>query len=151
MRETLALLALLLTTVLATACSRVDADPVHAELPAAAGARPTAARPATSGPPAGCVEDGGFDDVLDRWSCCSGVVVVGTVVCVRPEDRGGTWDSCIQICGTRLVGGCVPAGGFDDILESTKCCNGSSVPGSGRCLDPADYGTSWRSCVHKCA
>jgi hypothetical protein len=106
---------------------------------------------AGGGPPPGCVEDGGFDDVLDRWGCCSGVVVVGSVVCLRPEDRGGTWDRCIQICGSRLVGGCVPRGGFDDILEGTRCCSHRSVPGSVRCLDPGDYGTTWRSCVHRCA
>lgn len=98
-----------------------------------------------------CVADGGFDDTLDRWSCCSGIVVPGTVVCIRPEDHGGTWDSCLQVCGTRLVGGCVPPGGIDDKGESTSCCSGRTIPGSTRCLNPADFGTTWRSCVHLCA
>lgn len=100
---------------------------------------------------AGCVADGGFDDTLDRWSCCSGIVVPGTVVCIRPEDHGGTWDSCLQVCGTRLVGGCVPPGGIDDKGESTSCCSGRTIPGSTRCLNPADFGTTWRTCVHLCA
>jgi eukaryotic-like serine/threonine-protein kinase len=98
-----------------------------------------------------CVPDGGVDDTLTRTSCCSGTAIAGTTVCLDRRDRGTTWTSCLQFCGTRLVGGCVPAGGVDDTLAGTACCSGRSVPGSTRCLDPADYGTTWKSCVQTCA
>jgi hypothetical protein len=96
-----------------------------------------------------CVPDGSVDDTLGMWSCCSGVAVSGSTVCTRPSDFGTTWQSCRHICGSALVNGCVPAGGWDDTLGLTHCC-GSAVPGSTWCLDPADFGTDWKSCVQKC-
>lgn len=154
---------LLLCTLAAWACTngetRTLPTPAPSPTPSASGVVRAAEEPAFDSTATGtasassrsCVPDGGFDDVLERWSCCSGVVVPGTVVCLRAEDHGTTWDSCLQICGSRLVGGCVPAGGFDDVDESTSCCNRRAVPGSARCLNPADFGTSWRSCVQICA
>lgn len=46
---------------------------------------------------------------------------------------------------------CIPPGGIDDTLYNTHCCSGSAVPGSTYCINPADYGTTWASCVHICA
>lgn len=97
-----------------------------------------------------CVPDGGVDDTLSSTSCCSGVAVTGSTYCLNPADWGTTWASCYQICGTPLVGGCVPSGGIDDTLTNTSCCSGSAVPGSTRCLNPADYGGSWTTCVQTC-
>ena len=98
-----------------------------------------------------CVPDGGFDDTLTRYRCCSGRSIQGTTVCINVADWGTTWTSCGHVCGTRLVGGCVPPGGIDDTLEGTACCSGTAIAGSTRCLNPADYGTTWKSCVHTCA
>jgi tetratricopeptide (TPR) repeat protein len=97
-----------------------------------------------------CVPDGGFAEVL-KTSCCSGVVVDGTTVCSNPEEWGGAWRDCRQVCGSRLVNGCVPPGAVDDVLEMTDCCSGVSVNNSFRCLNPADAYTTWRTCVHTCA
>jgi hypothetical protein len=93
-----------------------------------------------------CVPDGGVDDALSNTSCCSGVAVQGSSVCLNSSDL----TTCRQICGTPLVGGCVPSGGIDDIKQLTSCCSGASVPGSAFCLDPADYGTDWVSCTQIC-
>lgn len=101
-------------------------------------------------PLAWCVPDGGWDDTLAQNSCCSGVAVSGSTKCFNAADFGTTWKSCIQVCGTRLVGGCVPSGGTDDTLGLTSCCSGSAVPGSTHCLDPRDFGTTWKSCVQTC-
>ncbi len=98
-----------------------------------------------------CVSDGGADDTLYRQSCCSGVAVNGSTVCARPADFGGLWTTCNHVCGTQLVSGCVPSGGIDDTLYSTDCCSFQAVPGSTWCLDPADYGDDWKSCVQICA
>ncbi len=96
-----------------------------------------------------CIPDGSVDDTLGMWSCCSGFAVSGSTVCTIPSDFGTTWTSCRHVCGTAPVGGCIPSGGWDDTLSLTSCC-GSAVPGSTWCLDPADYGTDWKSCVQKC-
>ena len=97
-----------------------------------------------------CVPDGSVDDTLGMWSCCSGYAVTGSTVCTRPTDYGSTWTSCRHVCGTAPVNGCIPSGGWDDTLSINRCCSGSAVPGSTWCLDPADYGTDWKSCVQKC-
>jgi lysyl endopeptidase len=99
---------------------------------------------------AACVPDGGVDDTLSETSCCSGVAVSGSTVCLDPADYGNTWASCSHICGTAQVGGCIPSGGTDDILSLTSCCSFQSVPGSAWCLDPTDYGVGWESCVQTC-
>jgi hypothetical protein len=98
-----------------------------------------------------CAPDGGFDDTLSRWSCCSGYAVPNSTVCFNPSDFGTTWTSCAQVCGTRPVNGCIPSGGVDDTLGATSCCSGAAVSGSTRCLNPADFGTTWKSCVQTCA
>lgn len=98
---------------------------------------------------ASCVPDGSVDDTLGMWSCCSGFAVSGSTVCTRPSDFGSTWTSCRHVCGTRPVNGCIPAGGWDDTLGLTHCC-GPAVTGSTWCLDPADFGTDWKSCVQLC-
>lgn len=97
-----------------------------------------------------CVADGGADDTLYRQSCCSGFAVNGSTVCARPGDFGGSWTTCNHVCGTALVNGCVPSGGIDDTLHSTSCCSNQAVPGSTWCLDPADFGDDWKSCVQIC-
>jgi lysyl endopeptidase len=97
-----------------------------------------------------CVPDGGVDDTLGETSCCSGFAVNGSTVCLDPADYNNGWASCSHICGTRPVNGCVPSGGIDDTLYSTNCCSGAAVPGSTWCLDPADYGDDWISCVQIC-
>lgn len=97
-----------------------------------------------------CIADGGIDDTLTRTSCCSGVAVSGSTVCAVAADRNTTWTSCSHICGTPLVNGCVPSGGVDDVLFLTSCCSFQAVPGSTWCLDPADSGTDWASCVQTC-
>jgi hypothetical protein len=96
-----------------------------------------------------CIPDGGVDDTLDRTDCCSGVAVAGSTVCAEPADFGTSWSSCRQVCGSRPVS-CIPAGGVDDTLDGTDCCTGAAVPGSTRCLDGADWGTTWRSCFQTC-
>lgn len=98
-----------------------------------------------------CVPDGGWDDTLTQNACCSGYAEPGTTVCFNPSDYGTTWASCVQVCGTRPVGGCVPSGGIDDTLGINTCCSGAAVPGSTHCLNPDDYGTTWASCVQTCA
>jgi hypothetical protein len=45
---------------------------------------------------------------------------------------------------------CIPPGGLDDVLDVTHCCSGVAVAGSTICANPADWGTSWASCVHTC-
>lgn len=99
----------------------------------------------------GCIPDGSVDDTLGKWSCCSGYAVTGSTVCSRASDFGTTWQSCRHVCGTAPVNGCIPSGGIDDTLSINRCCSGSAVPGSTWCLDPADYGTDWKSCVQTCA
>lgn len=99
---------------------------------------------------ASCVPDGSSDDTLGQTSCCSGYAVNGSTVCSNPADYGTTWASCRHVCGTRPVNGCIPSGGWDDTLSNTRCCSGVAVHGSTWCLDPADYGTDWKSCVQKC-
>ncbi|HEX5719064.1 MAG TPA: serine/threonine-protein kinase [Thermoanaerobaculia bacterium] len=113
--------------------------------------------PATPPPPADnssaagpCVPDGGIAETLESH-CCSGVILGGTTVCRNPAEWGNSWRTCRHVCGSRLVNGCVPPGGVDDILSLTNCCNGASVNGSVRCLNPADHGTTWRTCFHTCA
>lgn len=101
--------------------------------------------PATS-----CIPDGGVDDTLSNTHCCSGVAVNGSTYCTNPADYGTTWASCFHICGSVPTGSCAPAGGVDDTLSQTSCCSGSAESGSTRCLDPADYGTDWTSCIHTC-
>jgi len=98
---------------------------------------------------ASCVPDGSVDDTLGMWSCCSGFAVSGSTVCTRASDFGTTWTSCRHVCGTAPVNGCIAAGGWDDTLSITRCC-GPAVTGSTWCLDPADFGTDWKSCVQKC-
>lgn len=97
-----------------------------------------------------CIPDGGIDDTLSVTSCCSGYAVNGSTVCTNPADYGTTWASCNHVCGTAPVGGCIPSGGIDDTLTSTSCCSGSAVSGSTWCLNPADWGTTWASCVQVC-
>jgi len=97
-----------------------------------------------------CVVDGGVDDVQGNTSCCSGLSVSGSTFCVNPADFGGTWASCVQICGTAPVNNCIPSGGVDDILSNTSCCSGASVPNSAWCLDPTDWADGWASCVQTC-
>lgn len=100
--------------------------------------------------PADCVPDGSVDDTLSETSCCSGYAVNGSTVCDNPADRNGSWASCNHVCGTFPSGGCVRSGGIDDTLSSTRCCSGVAVPGSTWCLDPADFGTTWASCIQVC-
>jgi hypothetical protein len=97
-----------------------------------------------------CVPDGGFAETTESH-CCSGVIAGGTTVCRNPAEWGNTWRTCRHVCGSRLVNGCVPPGGVTDTLMLTDCCSGVSVDGSTRCLNPADEGTTWRTCVHTCA
>lgn len=97
-----------------------------------------------------CVPSGSVDDTLYETGCCSGYAVHGSTVCDDPADYGGTWESCNHICGTRPVNGCIPSGGIDDTLYSTRCCSGAAVPGSTWCLDPADFGGDWSSCIQVC-
>ena len=97
-----------------------------------------------------CVPDGGFAETLGSH-CCSGVIAGGTTVCRYPSDWENTWRTCRHVCGSRLVNGCVPPGGVTDALMLTDCCSGVAVNGSTRCLNPADEGTTWRTCVHTCA
>lgn len=106
--------------------------------------------PATIEAASCCVPDGSVDDTLGMWSCCSGFAVSGSTVCTNPADFGTTWTSCRHVCGTAPVNGCIPSGGWDDTLSITRCCSFQAVPGSTWCLDPADYGTDWKSCVQKC-
>ncbi len=102
-------------------------------------------------PPAlSCIPDGGVDDTLSNTSCCSGVAVQNSTYCTNPADYGTTWASCFQICGSVPTGSCAPSGGVDDTLSLTSCCSGAAVSGSTRCLNPADYGGSWTSCIHTC-
>jgi eukaryotic-like serine/threonine-protein kinase len=97
-----------------------------------------------------CVPDGGFAEVLGS-PCCSGVMAAGTTMCRSPAEWGTSWRTCRHVCGSRLVNGCVPSGGITDTLELTDCCSGAAVNGSTRCLNPADEGTTWRTCVQTCA
>ena len=97
-----------------------------------------------------CIPDGGVDDTLGVTSCCSGFAVSGSTVCTNPADFGTTWASCQQVCGTAPVNGCIPSGGWDDTLFNTSCCSGQAVPGSTWCLNPNDFGTTWKSCVQQC-
>ncbi len=101
-------------------------------------------------PTAWCVPSGSWDDTLSQNGCCSFTAVSGSTKCFNSADYGTTWASCIHVCGTALVGGCVPSGGIDDTLGLTTCCSGSAVGGSTHCLDPRDYGTTWKSCVQTC-
>ena len=102
-------------------------------------------------PPAlSCVPDGGVDDTLSATSCCSGIAVNGSTYCTNPADYGTTWASCHHICGSVPTGSCAPSGGVDDTLGQTSCCSGAAVPGSTRCLNPADYNNGWASCIHTC-
>ena len=96
-----------------------------------------------------CVPDGGVAEPF-RHPCCSGVIAGGTTFCSDPIAWGNTWRTCRHICGSRLVNGCVPSGGVTDILRLTDCCSGASVHNSALCLNPADFGTTWRTCVFRC-
>jgi tetratricopeptide (TPR) repeat protein len=96
-----------------------------------------------------CVPDGGFAEPYRR-PCCSGVIAAGTTLCSDPDDWGNTWRSCRHICGSRLVNGCVPPGGITDDLSMTDCCSGLHDGGSIRCLNPADYGITDRTCIMTC-
>lgn len=116
----------------------------------AASEKPEPATSTASQPVTSCIPDGSVDDTLSMWSCCSGFAVNGSTVCTNPSDFGTTWTSCRQVCGTAPVGGCIPSGGWDDTLSNTGCCSGQSVPGSTWCLDPRDFGTTWKSCIQKC-
>lgn len=97
-----------------------------------------------------CIPDGGVDDVNSNTSCCSGAAVAGTIYCTNPADYGTTWASCNHICASVGAGGCAGSGGVDDTGGSTSCCSGAAVSGSTRCLNPADYGGTYASCVHTC-
>jgi hypothetical protein len=99
---------------------------------------------------AGCIPDGGFAETL-KLPCCSGVISPGTTVCSDPKEWGSSWRTCRHICGSRPLNGCVPPGGVDDILSLNHCCSPAPVNGSMRCLNPADEGTTWRTCVQTCA
>lgn len=101
-------------------------------------------------PNAWCVPDGGWDDTLSQNSCCSGAAISGSTKCFNASDYGTTWKSCIHVCRSQTVGGCIPSGGTDDTLGLYTCCGGSAVPGSTHCLDPRDYGTTWKSCSQVC-
>jgi serine/threonine protein kinase len=98
---------------------------------------------------AACVPDGGLAEPFRR-PCCSGVIAGGTTVCSDPNDWGNTWRTCRNVCGSRLVNGCIPPGGVTDILGLTDCCSDAAVNYSMRCLNPADEGTTWRTCVYTC-
>jgi hypothetical protein len=76
--------------------------------------------------------------------------VPGSTYCINPADWGNSWASCSQICGTVPVNGCIPSGGIDDILGNSSCCSGAAVAGSGWCLDQADWGSDWTTCVQTC-
>lgn len=97
-----------------------------------------------------CIPPGGVDDVLYQTECCVWGTVPVPYYCTNASDFGNSWTTCHQICGSELVNGCVPSGGIDDVLGNTHCCSGTIVPGSYRCLDPADYGTDWKTCVQTC-
>lgn len=101
-------------------------------------------------PTLSCIPDGGIDDTLSNTHCCSGVAVNGSTYCLNPADYGTTWASCYHVCGSVPTGSCAPSGGVDDTLGQTSCCSGAAVSGSTRCLNPADYGGSWASCIHTC-
>jgi hypothetical protein len=118
--------------------------------PASLDGEPGGRRPAASAAVRSCVPDGGVDDTLRSTDCCSGIAVRGSTVCEVAADWGTSWSSCRQVCGTRPVT-CIPPGGVDDTLALTDCCSGTAVPGSTHCLDPGDFGTTWRSCVQTCA
>ena len=99
-----------------------------------------------------CVPAGGVDDTLGKTSCCAWFAINGTTVCNDPNDFGTDWATCNHICGTQPdPSGCIPPGGIDDMLYQTHCCSGANVPNSTWCLDPADWGTDWTSCVQTCA
>ena len=100
--------------------------------------------------PTVCVPDGSVDDTLSETNCCSGYAVSGSTVCDNPADRNTTWASCNHVCGTNPSSGCIPSGGIDDTLSDTHCCSGAAVSGSTWCLDPADFGTDWESCIQVC-
>jgi serine/threonine protein kinase len=118
--------------------------------PARAAIEPREPADDTSTPRLPCVPDGGVDDTLGETDCCSGLAVDGSTVCAVAADFGTTWSSCRHLCATRPVR-CIPPGGVDDALRLTDCCSGVALPGSTRCLDQADFGTTWRSCVQICA
>ncbi len=96
-----------------------------------------------------CVPDGGYAEPFRR-PCCSGVIARGTTFCSSPHDWANTWRTCRHVCGSRLVNGCIPSGGVTDILGLTDCCSGTSVNYTMRCLNPADLGITFRSCVFTC-
>lgn len=101
-------------------------------------------------PTLSCIPDGGVDDTLSNTNCCSGIAVQGSTYCTNPADYGTTWASCHQICASVATGSCAPSGGVDDTLSLTSCCSGAAVSGSTRCLNPADYGGPWTTCIHTC-
>lgn len=101
-------------------------------------------------PSSTCIPSGGVDDVLYDTHCCNWGPVATPYYCIDSGDYGTTWDSCYQVCGTPEVNGCIPSGGVDDVLYVTHCCSGQIVPNSYRCLDPADYGTDWTTCIQTC-
>jgi hypothetical protein len=97
-----------------------------------------------------CIPEGGVDDTLSRTYCCTGYAMPGSTYCTNPGDYNNGWESCYQYCATPPVNGCVPSGGWEDTLYVTSCCSGQAVPGSTKCLDPADYGTDWKTCIQQC-
>lgn len=97
-----------------------------------------------------CIPDAGIDDTLSRTNCCSAYAVPGSTYCSNPGDFNTTWESCNHFCGTQPVNGCVISGGVDDTLSRTRCCSGAAVPGSTQCLDPADFGDDWTTCIQIC-
>jgi len=98
-----------------------------------------------------CIPEGGVDDVLSNTNCCNSGNIPVQYYCINPGDYGTSWASCYQVCPSQLVDNCVPSGGVDDVLGNFHCCSGLAVPGSYRCLDPADYGTDWATCIQTCA
>ncbi|MBI3179919.1 MAG: hypothetical protein HYZ27_09680 [Deltaproteobacteria bacterium] len=104
-------------------------------------------------PPLGCVPDGAIDDTLGVTHCCSGIAVAGSTYCAIESDWGSTWATCGQICGSGSVSSitsCIPSGRIDDVLDRTVCCSGSTLSNSTYCVNPADAGTTWTSCLMLC-
>lgn len=90
-------------------------------------------------PPAvSCISDGGVTD--GSIGCCSGVTFGSHC----------NADGCFSLCASVPAGSCAPGGGVDDTNSTTSCCSGAAVSGSTRCLNPADYGSGWATCIHTC-
>jgi hypothetical protein len=104
--------------------------------------------------PVTCVANGKIDDVLTKTNCCNGSAKSGSTYCVEDSDWGVGWASCGHICGTGSTpvqtGDCVPSGAIHDMLGHDPCCSGATVPDSMYCVNPADCGTSWATCMEIC-